>query len=73
MVDSFPFKLKIMPVTYTDSSQMPFGIHQGKKLIDVPAKYLLYLWDSPTFDKKSTLGLYIEDNLQVLKSQDKQR
>lgn len=27
----------------TDESLMPFGRHKGKKMIDVPASYLLYL------------------------------
>jgi uncharacterized protein (DUF3820 family) len=59
-------------VTYTDFSQMPFGIHQGKKLINVPAAYLLYLWELPTFDKSGALGRYIQSNLEALKIQKKE-
>ena len=29
----------------TDDSPMPFGIHKGKLLSEVPASYLLWLWD----------------------------
>lgn len=27
----------------TDTDKMPWGIHQGKAMINVPAKYLLWL------------------------------
>lgn len=29
-----------------DEDLMPFGIHKGKKMIDVPADYLLWLLES---------------------------
>lgn len=51
----------------TDESEMPFGIHKGKKLANVPASYLLWLWDN----NKCNIGLkaYIKDNLDVLKEE----
>lgn len=33
----------------TDDSKMPFGCHEGKKMIEVPAGYLLLLWDNGVF------------------------
>ena len=48
---------------------MEFGIHKGKKLIDVPASYLIWLYDN---DKCSwALKEYIRENMDVLKSQAK--
>lgn len=48
-----------------DDSIMPFGIHQGKRLADVPDKYLLWLYEN----KKcfGDLKAYIEDNLDAIK------
>jgi len=50
---------------------MPFGKHQGKKMEDVPASYLLWLYESlkekfkPNLTEKELIA-YIKDNLQVL-------
>lgn len=30
----------------TDDSEMPFGIHKGTKMSDVPAQYLLWMYDT---------------------------
>lgn len=59
-------------VIFTDASAMPFGTHKGKALIDVPASYFIYLRDQPTWNKRTPLGVYIEDNLQVLQQQVKE-
>lgn len=50
---------------FTDESLMPFGIHKGEKLANVPASYLfsLYCGDRCRGDLKD----YIEDNLDVIK------
>ena len=32
-------------MAFTDQSLMPFGKHKGKKMEDVPANYLLWLWN----------------------------
>lgn len=50
-----------------DESEMPFGQYQGKKLIDVPAAYLLSLYD----EGKAPAGLkaYIKDNMYVLRAE----
>ena len=51
----------------TDNSEMPWGKHQGIEMIDVPADYLLWLYDN---DKCSgSVLVYIEDNLQVLRTE----
>lgn len=48
-----------------DESLMPFGPHKGKKLANVPARYLLSLYKQPDLDKE--LKFYIKDNLDVLR------
>lgn len=53
----------------TDNDLMPFGKHKGKKLIDVPASYLLWLYeDHPNF-KTTDVGIYITDNYEVIRKQ----
>ena len=63
----------------TDDSQMPFGQHKGRKMEDVPAQYLMYLWgensnkfkDGKIPEDRPLFGVmeYIEDNLDVLKKE----
>lgn len=55
---------------YDDNTQMPWGKHKGKKLIDVPASYLLWLWDQGGMEKNNlSLKMYISENMDVLKKQ----
>jgi len=54
----------------TDESKMPFGIHAGKELIDVPASYLLWLYDNNKC--YGELKKYIEENKDVLLKQYKE-
>ena len=54
-------------MAYTDSSIMPFGAHKGKRLIDVPAQYLLWLYENNKC--VGHLKNYIQDNLDVLKQE----
>ena len=51
----------------TDESIMPWGVHKGKQMADVPADYLLWLYENNkcSGDVKS----YIVENLDVIKSQ----
>lgn len=59
-----------MSCRYTDRSIMPYGkLHRGKRLIDVPAEYMLFIFNLSSFDHNSALGRYIKDNMQVLKQQ----
>ena len=48
----------------TDESIMPWGKHKGAKMIDVPASYLIFMYN----EKKvcPMVKEYIEDNLDVL-------
>lgn len=56
---------------YTDKTLMPFGKHKGRYLEDVPADYLLYLYSKKPLSDES-LERYIEDNLDVLKKQERE-
>ena len=47
-----------------DDSLMPWGIHKGKKMINVPAKYLLYMYNENKCDK--IVKQYIEENMDAL-------
>jgi len=50
-----------------DNSIMPFGKHQGEKLANVPAKYLLWLLkENKCYGE---LKKYIEENEDVLKQE----
>lgn len=53
--------------TLTDESLMPFGIHEGKKMANVPDSYLNYLY----INNKTTPAVkaYILDNMDSLKSE----
>lgn len=57
-----------------DESIMPFGKHKGEKLANVPAKYLLWLYDTGCNSGTSheELKAYIEDNMDVLKQEVKE-
>ena len=51
----------------TDESLMPFGAHKGKRMIDVPASYLMWLHDNNR--ASGLVKEYIDDNLQALKQE----
>lgn len=52
-----------------DKSLMPFGAHKGKAMINVPADYLIYIYDN--YDLHSNLKKYIKSNMYVLKKETK--
>ena len=53
----------------TDESILDFGSKfKGKRLIDVPASYLLFVYEN-NYNTGIPLRCYIEDNLDVLKKQ----
>lgn len=54
-------------VHYTDTSVMPFGKHQGTALANVPADYLIYIYDHDYLAGNIMLKRYIEENLQGLR------
>ncbi|KKQ95343.1 MAG: hypothetical protein UT21_C0006G0015 [Candidatus Woesebacteria bacterium GW2011_GWA1_39_11b] len=50
-----------------DNSTMPFGLHRGKKLANVPAEYLRWLYDNGKL--YGELKTYVEENLDVIKAE----
>ena len=50
-----------------DESLMPFGKYKGVKMANVPAAYLIWLYENANIDNK--LKTYIMDNMDVLKSE----
>lgn len=59
----------------TDESIMPFGKHKGKEMANVPASYLLWIYDEWTLPNPrfgfvhKEVKAYIEENLDVLKKE----
>lgn len=51
----------------TDQSLMPFGQHKGEKLANVPAQYLLYIFEN--FKLYDNLKAYIKKNKDVLEAE----
>lgn len=51
----------------TDESKMPFGKYKDKRMIDVPAPYLLWLFNEGC--DHEGVRQYIHNNLQVLKAE----
>lgn len=62
-----------MSIVLTDESPMPFGIHKDKKMENVPAEYLLFLYENNKCGKNNGLQEYIEDNLDVIKLEVQQK
>lgn len=52
-----------------DFDLMPSGKHKGLKMEDVPAKYLLYIYENEMCSPK--IKEYIESNLDIIKMQAK--
>lgn len=48
----------------TDNSLMPFGVHKGKKMADVPGKYLLWI-----YEQNLDVMNYIKENMDVLQQE----
>ena len=51
----------------TDKSYMPWGKHQGVEMANVPAYYLLWLYNNNKCS--GDVKLYIEDNLQIIEQE----
>lgn len=49
----------------TDESLMPWGIHEGKQMVDVPADYLLFLYENSKVHGE--VKRYIHENLETIK------
>ena len=52
---------------YTDTTLMPFGKYKGKELQDIPASYLLWLYNEDL--NHLQLKEHIEDNMEVLEKE----
>lgn len=54
----------------TDQSPMPIGKHRGEKMEDVPARYLLWLWDQGVWrEVDSDLHAYIKESFSALETE----
>ena len=51
-----------------DDSLMPFGKYKGEQMQDVPASYLLWLYDQPSLNTTSDLAVraYVKDSWDFL-------
>lgn len=56
-------------VRLTDKSLMTFGKYQGYQLANVPAGYLIWLYENASINE--SLKAYIKDNLDALKMEKK--
>ena len=52
-------------IMLTDKSPMPFGKHKGVEMANVPADYLIWLYENEKCTDE--VREYIEDNMDVLK------
>ncbi len=52
---------------FTDTTIINFGKHKGQKLANVPANYLLWLYDNNKCD--GSLRAYIRENLDILRKE----
>lgn len=54
-----------------DTDRIWFGQHQGKRLIDVPADYLIFIYEKGKCP--GPLRKYIENNMDALKKESKNK
>jgi len=53
-----------------DSDLMPFGKHKNHRLDDIPASYLLWLYDQDGFkNRNAELADYIDENRVLLEKE----
>jgi uncharacterized protein (DUF3820 family) len=55
----------------TDNDIMPYGLHKGQNMINVPSDYLIYLYENNK--AKEPVLSYIKDNLDALKLEIKKK
>ncbi|MCB0595440.1 MAG: DUF3820 family protein [Phaeodactylibacter sp.] len=53
-----------------DHSPMPYGKYQGKAMEDVPAGYLIWLYDNAR--ASPAVARYVKDNMDVLQKEIKE-
>jgi len=51
-----------------DNRIMPYGQHKGSKMVDVPATYLVWLYNNNKLSQ-GWVKVYVLENLEVLKEQ----
>lgn len=51
----------------SDESLMPIGKYKGRKMVDVPAQYLLFLIDEDKIQNGTEVAQYIWANLETLR------
>ena len=51
----------------TDESPMPWGMHEGKAMQDVPPEYLVWLYENDRV--RGDVKHYIAENLDILRMQ----
>lgn len=56
-------------LTLNDKSPMPFGMHKGTPMGEVPASYLLHLWDNGVHKESTALAKYISNVFNCLESE----
>lgn len=56
-----------MPRELTDNSEMPFGKYAGEKMANIPAQYLLWMYDNNRCT--GSVLVYITANLDVLRKE----
>ena len=54
---------------YNDNTIVTFGKHQGKALVEVPASYLLWMYESEKGITNPKLLAYVEENYQALEQE----
>lgn len=51
---------------WTDNTLMPWGVHKGKKLSELPASYLLWLYEQTWIKDWPGLHAYLKKNEDLL-------
>jgi hypothetical protein len=55
----------------TDASPMPWGIHEGKPMAQLPVEYLHYIWCNMVFKDNDPVRLYIKKCIPALRKENK--
>jgi len=53
--------------TFQDDDLMPYGKYKGVKMANVPASYLIWLYDNNK--AANSVKFYIEENMEVLRNE----
>ena len=55
---------------HLDNSLMPYGKYKGKKMANIPASYLLWMYRNDKLFK--ALEVYVEENMDALEKEEKE-